>query len=198
MQDVLEKRARDRGLWSAPESRWSRVAGLLLEASRSNDFIAGRSRAAVWVVACGRASPRPCLRERPAPLGPAGRVGHVRGAELHLPGELCGQARAGWLPHRSQRRLRSQGAAPRPPAPDVVLISRHIRTAPRHLSEAVFPQRCTLCLVPQSSWPASECTLASASWKAFFAQTAHTQSNNVRVEAAPWGLPAPGRQEGSR
>ena len=98
VQDVLEKRARDRGLRSVPESRWSRVAGLLLEASRSNDFVAGRSRAAVWAVACGRASPGPCLREPPAPLGPAGRVGHVWGAELHLPGSSAvRQGRGGFL-----------------------------------------------------------------------------------------------------
>lgn len=77
------------------------------------------SRAAA--VACGSASLGPRLRERLAPLGPAGRVGWggvgwgASWDELHVPGELCGQARAGQPPHS---RVSREPAVPPPPMRD--------------------------------------------------------------------------------
>ena len=75
-----------------------RVAGLLPKASRSNDFVAGRSSG---VREClSRASSQGVSGSpRSGQAGGGGGGGGASWDELHVPGELCGQARAGRHPH---------------------------------------------------------------------------------------------------
>lgn len=82
VQDVLKKRARDRGLWSVSESRGQ---------GRPDSFqkLLGRmtsSRAAA--VACGSASLGPAVSGTSGSLGPAGRVGWG-GVGWARPGMSC-------------------------------------------------------------------------------------------------------------
>lgn len=126
-----------------------------------------------------------------------GGVGHVQGAELHLPGELCGQARAGRLPHRSQRRLHSQRAASRPPAPDTVLIASCVRTGPRDLSEARLPPEVhTLPGTPELLAGLGVYSCLTFLEGVLCTDGTHSVKQRPRRGCA-MGAPVPGRQEGS-
>ena len=128
-----------------------RVAGLLPKASRSNDFVTGRSSGVreclSWASSQGASgSPR---------SGQAGwgGVGRVLGRAARPRGALRsskGGAASSQPSHRSQRRLRSQCAALVSQGPGAssarhgVNFTPRSRAAPRDLSEAHLPQRCAL------------------------------------------------------